>query len=117
MRDLDDIWVYLSASPLLHLTLTLVVYQAATWVYGKLNNNPLANPVLLAVLVIVAILVVTGTSYETYFEGAQVVHFLLGPATVALLDLDHGLVRHGDVLGQTAAVRRERKSGRVERVT
>ena len=84
MRDLDDIWVYLSASPLLHLTLTLVVYQAATWVYGKTNNNPLANPVLVAVLVIVAILVVTGTSYETYFEGAQFVHFLLGPATVAL---------------------------------
>ena len=26
----------------------------------------------------------TGTAYETYFEGAQFVHFLLGPATVAL---------------------------------
>lgn len=84
MREIDDIWVYLSASPLLHLTLTLVVYQAATWVYGKTNNNPLANPVLLAVLVLVTILVLTGTPYETYFEGAQFVHFLLGPATVAL---------------------------------
>ncbi|MGI9402300.1 MAG: LrgB family protein [Rhizobiaceae bacterium] len=84
MRDFDDIWVYLSASPLLHLTLTLVVYQAASWVYSKTNNNPLANPVLLAVVVIVAILVLTGTRYETYFEGAQFVHFLLGPATVAL---------------------------------
>src|SRR5207248_7883008 len=26
----------------------------------------------------------TGTPYETYFDGAQFVHFLLGPATVAL---------------------------------
>ena len=26
----------------------------------------------------------TGTSYDTYFEGAQFVHFLLGPATVCL---------------------------------
>ena len=29
-------------------------------------------------------LLVTGTPYDTYFEGAQFVHFLLGPATVAL---------------------------------
>jgi putative effector of murein hydrolase len=27
-------------------------------------------------------LVLTGTSYTTYFGGVQLVHFLLGPATV-----------------------------------
>jgi predicted murein hydrolase (TIGR00659 family) len=27
---------------------------------------------------------ITGTEYEVYFDGAQFVHFLLGPATVAL---------------------------------
>ncbi len=26
----------------------------------------------------------TGTDYDTYFSGAQFIHFLLGPATVAL---------------------------------
>src|SRR5258708_22670000 len=31
-----------------------------------------------------AFLILTGTSYTTYFGGAQFVHFLLGPATVAL---------------------------------
>jgi putative effector of murein hydrolase len=31
-----------------------------------------------------ALLHATGTPYETHFEGAQFVHFLLGPATVAL---------------------------------
>lgn len=84
MTGLRDIWVYLSASPLLHLTLTLVAFQAATWVYRRAGMNPLLNPVLLAVLAIVGILVATGTSYASYFEGAQFVHFLLGPATVAL---------------------------------
>ena len=79
-----DIWVYLAASPLLALTLTLVAYQAGAWLYRKAGLNPLLNPVLLAVILIVAILLATGTSYETYFEGAQFVHFLLGPATVAL---------------------------------
>ncbi|PLX37787.1 MAG: hypothetical protein C0606_05825 [Hyphomicrobiales bacterium] len=84
MGDLRDIWVYLSASPLLHLTLTLVAFQAGFWLYRKGKLNPLLNPVLIAVLIIVATLFATGTSYETYFDGAQFVHFLLGPATVAL---------------------------------
>ena len=79
-----DIWVYLSATPLLGLTVTLVAYQAAFWIYTKLKRNPLANPVAIAVALLVAILWFTGTPYATYFEGAQFVHFLLGPATVAL---------------------------------
>jgi predicted murein hydrolase (TIGR00659 family) len=82
--DLREIWVYLSASPLLHLTLTLVAYQAGSWVYQKGKLNPLLNPVLLAVCLLVAALTLTRTGYPTYFQGAQFVHFLLGPATVAL---------------------------------
>jgi predicted murein hydrolase (TIGR00659 family) len=84
MQELQAIWVYLAASPLLHLTLTLAAFLAADAVYRRGRLNPLLNPVLLAVLVIVALLAITGTSYETYFDGAQFVHFLLGPATVAL---------------------------------
>ncbi|MDX1376051.1 MAG: LrgB family protein [Burkholderiales bacterium] len=79
-----EIWVYLSASPLLGLTVTLLAYQAAYWIYEKARMNPLANPVALSVAMLVALLWFTGTPYPTYFEGAQFVHFLLGPATVAL---------------------------------
>jgi len=82
--DIEAIWVYLAASPLLTLTLTLVAYQGGTWLYNRSGNNPLVNPVLIAVLAIVALLAVTGTDYRTYFDGAQFIHFLLGPATVAL---------------------------------
>jgi len=39
---------------------------------------------LLSILLLVAVLSVTGTDYQTDFEGAKFVHFLLGPATVAL---------------------------------
>jgi predicted murein hydrolase (TIGR00659 family) len=84
LHPLAEIWVYLAATPLLGLTLTLVAYQAGHWVYLRAGMNPLLNPVLLAVALLVAILLVTGTSYATYFEGAQFVHFLLGPAVVAL---------------------------------
>jgi len=78
------LWVYLSTQPLLGLTVTLVAYQIGYGIYLKLDKAPLANPVLIAVLVLVGILWATETPYRTYFEGAQFVHFLLGPATVAL---------------------------------
>ncbi|HSO47811.1 MAG TPA: LrgB family protein [Rhizobiaceae bacterium] len=84
MNDVRQLWVYLAASPLLHLTLTLVAFQAGLFVYRKSGGNPLANPVLIAVIAIVTLLLATGTDYAAYFEGAQFVHFLLGPATVAL---------------------------------
>jgi predicted murein hydrolase (TIGR00659 family) len=79
-----EIWVYLSTTPLLGLTVTLLAYQAAYWIYRRLDMNPLANPVALSVAFLVALLWATGTPYQTYFGGAQFVHFLLGPATVAL---------------------------------
>ena len=79
-----DIWVYLAGTPLLGLTLTLVAYQAGYAIYARFGFRPLLNPVLLAVLFIVAALAATGTAYRTYFDGAQFVHFLLGPAVVAL---------------------------------
>jgi len=82
--ELREIWVYLAASPLLALTLTLLAYMGGTWLYHRSRQNALLNPVLIAVCVIVGLLVVTDTDYGTYFEGAQFVHFLLGPATVAL---------------------------------
>jgi predicted murein hydrolase (TIGR00659 family) len=81
---ITDIWVYLSASPLLGLTVTLIAYQLAFLVYSKIGFNPLANPVAVSVALLVALLWFTRTPYDVYFEGAQFVHFLLGPATVAL---------------------------------
>jgi predicted murein hydrolase (TIGR00659 family) len=82
--DLATIWVYLSASPLLGLTITLVAYSLAYRLYLHSSSHPLLNPVVTAVAVLIVFLLVTDTSYEAYFEGGQFVHFLLGPATVAL---------------------------------
>jgi predicted murein hydrolase (TIGR00659 family) len=78
------LWVYLSQTPLLWLTVTLLVYAIADAVSQATQRHPLANPVLHAMWIIAAFLLLTGTSYTTYFSGAQFVHFLLGPATVAL---------------------------------
>lgn len=81
---LADVWVYLAATPLLGLTVTLLVYQGAFMLYQRSGFHPLANPVAMAVVGLGTLLWATGTPYATYFEGAQFVHFLLGPATVAL---------------------------------
>jgi predicted murein hydrolase (TIGR00659 family) len=82
--ELAHFWVYLSASPLLGLTLTLCAYVFAQWVYARCRMSPLANPVAIAIAIISLVLVASGMSYQRYFAGAQFVHFLLGPATVAL---------------------------------
>jgi len=83
-EELSHFWVYLSASPLLGLTLTLCAYLFAQWVYARCGFSPLANPVAIAIALISLVLVASGMSYQRYFAGAQFVHFLLGPATVAL---------------------------------
>lgn len=82
--QLFSIWVYLAQTPLLWLTATIAIYQLATALARRFGSPPLLNPVLLAILALVMILSITNTPYATYFNGAQFVHFLLGPATVAL---------------------------------
>lgn len=82
--DMTQLWCYLSTSPLLWLTVTLIAYQFGTWLFQRFDCNPIVNPVLTAVLVLVLLLMASKTSYQTYFRGAQFIHFLLGPATVAL---------------------------------
>jgi predicted murein hydrolase (TIGR00659 family) len=81
---LTDVWVYLARDPLLWLTLTVLAYVAADALSRRVRRHAAANPVLVAVALLVAVLVATGTPYDDYFAGAQFVHFLLGPATVAL---------------------------------
>ena len=82
--ELTRFWVYLAASPLLGLTMTLCAYLAAQRICTVFRGAPLANPVAIAIALVVGVLSLSGMSYERYFAGAQFVHFLLGPATVAL---------------------------------
>ncbi|MCA3181086.1 MAG: LrgB family protein [Burkholderiaceae bacterium] len=106
LPEIREIWVYLSGSPLLALTLTLAAWQLGTWAYEKSGRNPLVNPVAIAVVAVAATIVAIGMPYATYFEGAQFVHFLLGTATVALaVPIHRGLAAlRGRVLPLLAAL-------------
>lgn len=83
-QKLYYIWVYLQAEPLFWLTLTIGSYLIADFIYRKSNLFPLLNPVALSVLLVSLILISFNIQYERYFDGAKFIHFLLGPATVAL---------------------------------
>jgi predicted murein hydrolase (TIGR00659 family) len=84
MRSPVELWVYLSASPLIWLTMTLCTWIAASEVSARLGRHPLASPVLSSILILSTTLWLFDVPYERFFAGAQFVHFLLGPATVAI---------------------------------
>jgi predicted murein hydrolase (TIGR00659 family) len=78
------LWVYLQTTPLFWLTATIGAFLIADWVARQAGRNPIVNPVLISVALVATLLKLSGADYQTYFNGAQFVHFLLGPATVAL---------------------------------
>ncbi len=84
MSGISTIWVYLNTSPLLWLAVTIAAFLAAHFVGRKLGGSPLANSVLIAGAIIIALLLVSGTPYATYFEGAQ---FVPGEVTSETSDL------------------------------
>jgi len=84
MEKIFHLWVYLETTPLLGLGITLVVWRIANVLASRMGGSSLANPMLLSVAMLATLLLITRTPYSAYFQGAQYVHFLLGPATVAL---------------------------------
>jgi predicted murein hydrolase (TIGR00659 family) len=84
MSSVTIIWVYLATTPLLWLTVTLVAYAIATRIWQAAGTPPWLNPLITAIPILIVALLLTRTPYDTYFEGAQFIIFLLGPTTVAL---------------------------------
>lgn len=84
VATLDQLWVYLSGNPLLSLLVTLLAFVLAVRINRAVGGTPLLHPVTLSIAMLIALLLLADMEYRTYFEGAQFIHFLLGPATVAL---------------------------------
>lgn len=71
-------------SPLLWLTLTLTCYQAGFWLHRQLREPLWFPPMMIALGLVLAVLIGFRVPYDTYFQGNQFIHFLLGTSTVAL---------------------------------
>ena len=48
-----EIWVYLAASPLLNLTMTLAAYLVGDYLFRKSGQKAIFNPVLIAIVILV----------------------------------------------------------------
>ncbi len=65
------------------LSLSIGAYWIGLKVKEKLKWD-IVNPLLVAMILIIALLLVCGVDYETYDNGAKYITFLLTPATVCL---------------------------------
>ena len=65
------------------LFLTLGAYLLGLAV-NKRFKSPLTNPLLLSLVIIIPVLLLCGIDYDTYYEGAKYISYLLPPATVSL---------------------------------
>lgn len=84
MNELQHFWQTISATPLMGMTLTLLCYMSFNAFYIWRGHAAWATPMFWSTVVIIIVLLVTKTSYETYFQSAQFIHFLLGPSVVAM---------------------------------
>jgi putative effector of murein hydrolase len=84
MSEVAALTAWLSSSPLAWLALTVGVWCVADGAAAAAGRHPLANPLLISVVVILVLLKATGTSYAVYSSGVQFIEFLIGPAIVAI---------------------------------
>ncbi|MGH1461394.1 MAG: LrgB family protein [Neptuniibacter sp.] len=77
-------WNYFSTLPVFWLVITLAVYLVAVWLNKKAARTPFLHPVLVSLALIISMLQLLGANYQVYMEGGKYIHFLLGPAVVAL---------------------------------
>ncbi|MBA4085728.1 MAG: LrgB family protein [Kytococcus sp.] len=85
---------FLRDSPVTWVFVTLLAYRAGLWLRARTHGHPLAQPVLVAAGLVIALLALLGIDYDTYMSGGSLVHLVLGPATVALAVPLHRQAHH-----------------------
>ena len=75
---------WLRTSPLLGVFLTIAGYRLGLEVQKRARGHALAQPVVVAVVVIALAMSALHVDYAHYLTGASIIGFFLGPATVAL---------------------------------
>ncbi|SCG97003.1 MULTISPECIES: LrgB family protein [unclassified Romboutsia] len=70
-------------TPIFGIVITIVFFNLGVYIQKK-TKNPVFNPLLIAIITIIAFLGITKIPYEKYKLGADSINFLLGPVTVVL---------------------------------
>lgn len=74
---------FLSISRYWPLLLTVAAYLFAVWLQRK-TKLTLLNPILISALLIIPVLLLSGTSLDAYTKGTEPLSYLLTPATICL---------------------------------
>ncbi len=82
--NIDALVEYITTTPLVWLILTIGSFKLGIIIYEKFDKHTLLQPIIISYVVIMSALFITDVSYEEYFKGVEIIHFFLGPATVAL---------------------------------
>lgn len=80
----NQAWQQLIGSPLFGLAITLLAFKIGQLIYKKSSANPLLQPVLVGLLLVIASLQLFDIKFEQYFSSATLLNALLGPCIVAL---------------------------------
>lgn len=75
---------YVSNAPLTWLIITISAYKIGVLIYEKSGKNAFLQPIVIAYAIMLPILLVAKVPYKEYFSAVSMLHFFLGPATVAL---------------------------------
>lgn len=91
---MNDVLDHVRSTPLFGVFVTLAAYKVGLEVKRLSRNHPLAQPVLIAILVVGAVMGALDISYDDYLRGGSIIAFFLGPATVALAVPLHRQAHH-----------------------
>lgn len=71
------------ASPLFGIVLCIFSFEIGLWINRK-THSPLANPLLIAVIICIAVLQIFSIPLESFQQGGDIITMFLAPATAAL---------------------------------
>lgn len=71
------------ASPLLGIVLCIFSFEIGLWINRK-THSPLANPLMIAVVICIAVLQIFSIPLESFQQGGDIITMFLAPATAAL---------------------------------
>ena len=82
--NIDALINYVMNTPLTWIIITMSAYKVGILIYEKTGKHALLQPIVIAYVIMLPILVIAQIPYKQYFESVSILHFFLGPATVAL---------------------------------
>jgi len=82
--NVDALITYVTNTPLSWIIITMSAYKIGIIIYEKTGKHSLLQPIVIAYVIMLPILILAQIPYKQYFESVSILHFFLGPATVAL---------------------------------